>query len=281
MQGLKQSGLRTGLRGGGIALAALVLAMAFWDRFFDSMIFQPTPGADRDLELSFAAEDVFLDTRDGVRIHAYFLDAPGASRAVLFLHGNAGNASHRLPNAAELARLRAQVLLLEYRGYGRSQGRPSEAGVYADARAGLAHLVEARGVPEARVVAFGRSLGGAVAVDLAREHRLAGVVLESTFPSVAAMARSLLGIPVGALVGSRFASDAKIRDLRSPLLFFHGDRDRIVDIELGRQLFELAPEPKAFEVVRGAGHNDVPMVGGRAYFQRLGRFLDEVAPLGG
>ncbi len=278
MQGLKQSGLRTGLRGGGIALAALVIAMAFWDRIFESMIFQPTPGADRDLELSFAAEDVFLDTRDGVRIHAYFLDAPGTSRAVLFLHGNAGNASHRLPNAAELARLRAQVLLLDYRGYGRSQGRPSEVGVYADARAGLAHLVETRGIPEERVVVFGRSLGGAVAVDLARDRPLAGVVLESTFSSAAAMARSMLGVPLGALVGSRFASDEKIQDLRSPLLFFHGDRDRIVDIELGRQLYTVAPEPKAFEVVHGAGHNDVPMVGGQRYFRRLERFLDEVAP---
>lgn len=250
-----------------------------WSRLVDRMIFQPTPGADLGLEeVGAAGEDVFLRTEDGVRIHAFFLASPGTSRAWLFLHGNAGNASHRLPNAAELARLSAHVLLLDYRGYGLSDGRPTEGGVYADARAALAHLVEERGIRESRIVLFGRSLGGAVAVELARGRSLAGVVLESTFTSAADVARSFFGPPGAFLAGRRFDSERKIAHLRSPLLFLHGDRDGIVDFALGRRLFERAPEPKTFQVIRGAGHNDTTLIGGRAYFARLGRFLDEVAP---
>ncbi len=252
--------------------------MTLLDRVIDSMIFQPEAGGEpRPEAFGIEAEDVYLTTEDGVRIHAYYLPAPGATRAILFLHGNAGNASQRLPNAAELADLGAHVLLLEYRGYGLSEGRATEAGVYADARAALAHLTRERGVPEARVVLFGRSLGGAVAVELARGRSLAGVVLECTFTSAAAMARSLVVLPVERLVGARFASDAKIGELRCPVLFFHGDRDQLIPISIGRRLFDAAREPKAFETVAGAGHNDVPFVGGTRYFERFRRFLDEVA----
>jgi fermentation-respiration switch protein FrsA (DUF1100 family) len=169
------------------------------------------------------------------------------------------------------------VLLLDYRGYGLSEGKPSEVGVMADARAGLAHLTGERGVPEERIVVFGRSLGGAVAVDLVQDRAVAGLVLESTFTSLSAMAGSIL--PLAApFVRGRFDSQAKIARLRTPLLSLHGDRDDIVPFALGRALFEAAPEPKAFETITGAGHNDTVEVGGRAYFERVGRFLDEVAP---
>jgi pimeloyl-ACP methyl ester carboxylesterase len=244
------------------------------------VIFQPSPGIDyRPAQLGIDAEEAWLTTEDGVRIHAFFVPAPGgASRALLFLHGNAGNASHRLPNAALLAALGVDVLLLDYRGYGASEGTPSEAGVYADARAGLAHLLEERGVPTERVVLFGRSLGGAVAVDLAQEQPLAGVILESTFSSLQALARGFAGPLGGLLVRGGFDSGAKIAKTRSPLLFFHGDRDEIVDFTLGRALFDVAPEPKVFETLRGAGHNDTVERGGRAYLDRIRAFLDEVAP---
>ena len=151
-----------------LILGAALLGVIFvWGRLVDRVIFHPSPGADlRPAQIGLQGEDVFLETEDGVRIHGFWLPAEGADRALLFFHGNAGNASHRLPNAAALVGLGAHVLLLDYRGYGLSEGRPSEAGVYADARAGLAHLVETRGIEEGRIVVFGRSLGGAVAVDL-------------------------------------------------------------------------------------------------------------------
>ena len=249
-----------------------------WGFLLESMIFQPARGGAPARALAgIPAEDVFLETGDDVRIHAYWVPSPGADRAVLFLHGNAGNASHRLGNAAALAGLGAHVLLLDYRGYGHSEGRPTEAGVYEDARTALAHLAE-RGVPPTRTVVFGRSLGGAVAVDLAQDRELAGVMLESTFTSVSDIARGLAG-PVGAwLAGRRFESDAKIRRVSAPVLSLHGDRDTLIPIELGRRLFARAPRPVEFFTVAGAGHNDTVLRGGRAYFERIGAFLDDVAP---
>ncbi len=245
----------------------------------DRMLFLPTPGVDvTPARLGVDAEEVFLATEDRVRIHAFYLAAPGATRAILFLHGNAGNASHRLPNAALLAELGAHVLLLDYRGYGRSEGRPDEPGVYADARAGLRHLVRERGLPERRIVLFGRSIGGSVAVDLAQDRPLAGVILESSWSSLADVAAASFG-PLGRIVCSgRFDSMRKVGRLRAPLLFFHGDRDEIVPWTLGRRLFDAAPEPKAFETLAGAGHNDTLEIGGRPYLERIRHFLDEVAP---
>jgi fermentation-respiration switch protein FrsA (DUF1100 family) len=262
-----------------LAAACVLLVPLVWQGLVDRMIFHPTPGADlRPEDVGVRGEDAWLRTEDGVRIHSFWLPSEGATRGVLFLHGNAGNASHRLPNAAALARLGCHVLLLDYRGYGLSEGRPDEAGVYADARAGLAHLTGERGLPEGRVVLFGRSLGGAVAVDLAQDRALAGVILESTFASAAAVAERAFPGPVAWFARDRFDSERKIARLRAPLLFFHGDRDEIVDFELGRRLFEAAPEPKEFLAIRGAGHNDTVEVGGRWYFERIRGFLDRVAP---
>ena len=264
-----------------VLLAVTLLVMILmWNRLVDGVLFHPTPGVDiRPERLGLEAEEVFLETEDGVRIHAFWIPNEAATRAVLFFHGNAGNASHRLPNAAALHRLGAHVLLVDYRGYGRSEGSPSESGVYADARAALAHLVEERGVPLERIVVFGRSLGGAVAIDLVSDQPVAGLIVESTFTSLGGMASKVFPL-AKPFVRGRFDSEAKIVDLKTPLLAFHGDRDEIVPYALGRRLFEAAPEPKSFETLEGAGHNDTVEVGGRPYFARIQAFLDEVAPEG-
>jgi hypothetical protein len=249
-------------------------------RILDRFIFQPARGVDVTPErLGIRAENVWLRSEDGLRLHAFWLPAPGATRAILLLHGNAGNASQRLPRAAALAGLGAHVLLLDYRGYGLSEGRPGEPGAYADARAALSNLVVERGIDETRVVLFGHSLGGAIAVDLAADRKLAGVVLESTFTSLADVARGFAG-PLGSLLlRGRFDSRSKIGRLRAPLLQLHGDRDTLVRFEVGRALFEAAPQPKRFEALRGAGHNDTAELGGRNYLEHVRRFIDEVAPL--
>ncbi len=245
----------------------------------DRMLYHPTPGIDiRPERLGIEAEEQSLTTEDGVRIHAFYLPSLGATRALLFLLGNAGNASHRLPNAVMLQRLGIHVLLLDYRGYGMSEGSPTEPGLYADARAGLAHRTGERGFSERRVVVFGRSLGGAVAVDLAQDRDLAGLILESVFSSLADAAASIFSGLAAPLARGRYDNAEKITRVRAPILFFHGDRDEIVSYTLGRRLFEAAPGPKAFETLHGAGHNDTVEVGGTAYLARIARFLDEVAP---
>ena len=174
----------------GATLVILAGAMSgLRDRLIGSMLYQPTPGVDITPEqLGVEAEQIFLTPSDDpeVAVHAFWLEQPGATRAILFFHGNAGNASHRLPNAVALRNLGAHVLLLDYRGYGRSSGHPSEHGLYADARAGLNYLLETQHLPEERIVLFGRSLGGAVAVELAQGRPLGGVILESCWSSLVA-----------------------------------------------------------------------------------------------
>jgi fermentation-respiration switch protein FrsA (DUF1100 family) len=150
--------------------------------------------------------------------------------------------------------------------------------VVADARAALAHLTGVRGFDRERVVIFGRSLGGAVALAVAPEAPPGGLILESTFTSLRDMARAVAG-PLGSLlVRDGFDSLAQIARVRSPLLFFHGDRDQIVPFELGRRLYAAAPGRKVFQVIQGAGHNDTFEVGGASYLERIASFLYEVAP---
>jgi pimeloyl-ACP methyl ester carboxylesterase len=245
----------------------------------DRIVFQPTRGRWLSPEqLNIQAEEVWLTSEDGVKLHGFFVPSEGASRAILFLHGNAGNASHRLPNADLLARQGAHVLVLDYRGYGLSEGRPSENGVYADARAALAHLVDDRGIPEGRIVLFGRSLGAVIGVDLAQDRPLAGVMLESVFPSASDVANSVMRLPLGVLFTGRWNAKAKIANVRAPLLFLHGDADQIVPIELGRRLFDAAPEPKDFYTIQNAGHNTTVEYGGLAYLNRITAFLNQVTP---
>ncbi len=264
---------------GGVAKA--VEPTSWRDRLIGSVLFHPTRGIDiRPEALGIEAEEVRLRTNDDVTIHGFYLSAASSDRALLFLHGNAGNASHRLPNAHALRRLGIHVLIIDYRGYGMSEGEPSERGAYEDARTGLAYLRDSRSIHEDRIVVFGRSLGGAVALEISQGRRLGGVILESTFASLTDLALSTIFAPLAPLAIGKFDSISKIGKVQAPLLFFHGDRDEIVPYSSGKRLFEAAPEPKEFETLETAGHNDTVQVGGAAYFERIRGFLDRVVPSG-
>lgn len=221
-------------------------------------------------------EQVSITTEDGFRLHAYYLPAEGSDQAILFLHGNAGNASHRLPDAVGLWELGVNVLLVDYRGYGLSEGEPSEEGVYRDGRAALAYLVGEKGFPEKRIVVYGRSLGTAVAVDLARGRKLAGVILVSPMST----GRDVVeGNGLGWLasgVGEPFDSMSKIGELRAPLLVFHGAYDEVIPIELGRKLFDKAAVEKEFVLLEGAGHNDLIRAEPKLFYDKVEAFLERV-----
>ena len=243
------------------------------ERYF---IYFPVKGLDADpSQVGLEYEDVTFLARDGVELHGWF--TPGErSGTLVWFHGNAGNISHRLDNLKLLHdALGYSILLFDYRGYGRSQGRPSELGTYLDAEATLAYLATRGDVVMEETVYFGRSLGAAVAVEMATRHRPAGLILESAFPSIPYMARRAYPLlPIWPLLRTRYDSQAKIADVKSPLLMLHGDRDDIVPIDAGRRLFDAATGPKEFYTIRGAGHNDTYQVGGQAYFDALRSFVD-------
>jgi fermentation-respiration switch protein FrsA (DUF1100 family) len=244
--------------------------------YFPSRAHEVTPK-----ELGLAFEDLTLTTEDGVRLHAWFLPVPKARWTVLVSHGNAGNICHRLDRALLLqARLGASVLLYDYRGYGRSEGSPDEAGTYRDARAACHWLVRNGKTRTDRLVLFGESLGSAMALDLALSEPAAALVLESPFTSVPDMARTTIFYPLAPFVRTRYDNLGKIGRLRLPLLVLHGDRDSIVPFALGRRIFEAAPDPKRFYAIPGADHNDTYIAGGDAYWKTLASFLEGLPEAG-
>ncbi len=222
-------------------------------------------------------QEVWLTTTDGEAIHALFYAPPPGRPTVLFFHGNAGHAYGWALVRHDLARLEAGLLLLDYRGYGKSSGRPTERGLALDAEAGLAWLAS-RGVAPQQVVLFGKSLGGGVAVELARGRPLLGLVLESTFTSIPAVARHLFPVfPVGDLFPDRFESLTKLAEVRCPVLVVHGRDDGLIPVSEGQALFDAVRGPRELWIVEGADHNDVSWVAGAAYGERLRAWLDGLA----
>jgi uncharacterized protein len=213
--------------------------------------------------------DLVLETEDGERLHGWWIGARTDSLGHLLLcHGNAGNVGGRVLHAALLTATGFDVLLFDYRGYGRSTGTPSEEGTYRDARAALRCLLGQPGVDPARVLYLGESLGGAVALDLALERPPTGLVLLSAFTGVRELGRLHYPFVPAALVPDAYPTLRRIHEWHAPLLVLHGDRDDIVPLSQGRALFEAAPGPKRMHVFGGLGHNDlVPLAG--AEFARV------------
>jgi hypothetical protein len=221
-------------------------------------------------------EEVWLEAPDGVRVHGIYAGAEGAFADLLFFHGNAGDLYDRLDNVSVLVTMGLNVLIMDYRGYGKSEGKPSEGVLYEDGMLAYRYLTEERGVDPARLVIFGRSLGGAVAIELATRQPAAALVAESSFTSAQDLAKLHYSFLPGMLIGSmthKFDSISKVPDLRSPALFIHGEKDTIVPARMGRRLYEAAAEPKDWYEVRGADHNDMLMIGGAEYFRRLIDFV--------
>jgi fermentation-respiration switch protein FrsA (DUF1100 family) len=224
------------------------------------------------------AEDVWLLTADGVRINAFYRSNPASKQVLLWFHGNAENIGYGLDQMKALAKIGVNILAVDYRGYGKSAGKPDEAGVYRDADAAYDYLINQRHFRSQDIVIYGHSLGGAVAVNLASRRPCGGLIVESSFTSARAMARRMFAVPaIAYVVKSRFDSLRKIRDVRAPILIVHGTRDEVIPFAMGQQLFAAAPEPKRFYPIEGAGHNDVVEVGGESYLASLKAFVETSA----
>ncbi len=222
-------------------------------------------------DVGLAFEDVHFEADDGVALHGWFV--PGVSDAtVLYFHGNAGNISHRLPIIHLLHELGMAVMIVDYRGYGRSAGTPGERGTYRDALAAWRYLTVTRGIGEQSIVVYGRSLGGAVASWLANEVDPAGLILESTFTSIAAMARQAFPWLPGRLARIRYDTLSRIGTVRCPILLLHSRQDRMIPYRHAESL--LAAADGGTRLVTLAGdHNETHAASGSDFTAALREFL--------
>ena len=254
-----------------VALAGYVYVMQPRLIFYPDMPGRTLEATPATVDLAF--EDVSLATADGEQLHGWYVPNDAAHATLLFCHGNAGNISHRLDSIRLFHELGLNVLIFDYRGYGLSSGTASEQGTYRDADAAWEYLVGERGIPPQRIVLFGRSLGAAVASDLATRTQPGAVILESAFTSVPDMAARLYPwLPVRWLASYRYDNAAKIRNISSPVLVMHSRDDEIIPFAHGERLYALANQPKRMFELRG-GHNDGFHVSRDQYRPVVGDFI--------
>jgi fermentation-respiration switch protein FrsA (DUF1100 family) len=242
-------------------LIALLLAVLLIRLFEDKMIFFPdrfAAGTWDPAEYGVQTEDAFFTTSDGLRLHSWWAPAAGeASHTIIYFHGNAGNLTNRIDNVGFLQRLPANVLAVDYRGYGRSEGRPSERGIYLDALAAFDYLTKERGIPPEQIVVLGQSLGSAAATELARKRRVA-----------------MLLPGISYIIRSKFDSAAKLKEIRVPVLVAHCTADPVLPYKLGEELFAAASQPKTFVSYNAFCHEPLYIAHPADYAAKLRTFLE-------
>jgi abhydrolase domain-containing protein 17 len=234
--------------------------------FADSRIFLPPPASYTD-----SAEILKLTTTDGVKLSALYLPNPAAQQTILYSHGNASDIGDHRPNLNALQSAGFSVFAYDYRGYGTSEGKPSEAGSYRDIDVAYAYLTQTLGIPSQQIIAHGQSLGGAITIDLASRQPLGGVILESTFISAF---RVLLPFPF--LPFEKFHSMGKLPQVNCPVLVIHGTQDPTIPFWHGKKLYAIAPSPKQFLWVEGADHENLAEVAGDRYPQAIQAFAQAI-----
>ena len=269
-----------------VLLLSLIVVFALWLRWNEpNMIYYPDRHIDQTPDqVGFKYEDVTLTTSDGVRINGWYLPSPepananpGATLTVLLFHGNAGNMSHRFEKLAVLRELGVDTFIIDYRGYGRSGGKPDEQGTYRDARAAYDHLIQQRKLSPRSIVVYGESLGSAVAADLATKVNVGGLILEEAFTSVGDVGQKMFPfLPIRWLVWNKYDTLSKMPRVKVPLLIFHSRDDELFSLRHAQRLLAAANDPKQLVELRG-NHNDAFLVSASIYHDALQKFFATVA----
>ena len=219
-------------------------------------------------------EEVWLTDGDGVRINGWFLANSASPKVLLWFHGNAENIGMGLEQMLALSRLGINIFAIDYRGYGKSEGSPNEAGVYLDGEAAYRYLTETRHFAPHNIFIYGHSLGGGVATEIAYRHQCGGLIVESSFTSIRDMAHHVLKIPLLEYVTkSRFDSIGKIAQVHAPVMIIHGRQDKLIPFSMGERLFAAAHEPKTFLATQ-SGHDDPYILGGKEYWDHWRAFIN-------
>ncbi len=265
----------------------IILFIMIFPRFIEKrLIYHPGRSNDSTTPDVYGIEydDVTFRTEDGLNLHGWFVPGKNPSpdddlHTLLWFHGNAGNINHRLDNIKMLYdRVPVNVFIIDYRQYGKSEGKVSEQGTYIDARAALAYLHSRKEINQEKIIFFGRSLGSAVAVELALKEKCCALILETPFTSIKEMGKELYPFLYIGLnfLRTKYDSLSKKKGIKVPILILHGDKDELVPIEHGRKLFEEANQPKEFYTIPGALHNDTHIVGGEEYFDVIRDFVKKL-----
>jgi fermentation-respiration switch protein FrsA (DUF1100 family) len=261
----------------GLACYALLVVVVYLMQA--RMLYLPhVPGRSLDrtpADIGAEFHDLTIETADGVRLHGWYI--PGDSnRVLLFFHGNAGNISHRLESIRQFLALGLSVLIVDYRGYGQSEGRTTEQGIYRDAEAAWQYLTQTKKTPAGQIIVFGRSMGASAAAYLAARHRPLALVIESSFTSVPDIAREYYPwLPVRWLSRLRHSAQDFVRQSNCPVLVVHSRDDEIVPFRHGEAIFAAAREPKSIIEIRGT-HNDAYLRDEQNYLAGLQSFLDQL-----
>jgi fermentation-respiration switch protein FrsA (DUF1100 family) len=257
-----------------LSYAAIMLLMYFKQGgmlYFPDKVIHETP---KNIGLQY--EETAFETKDGVSISGWYIPAEKERGVLLFCHGNAGNISHRLESIKIFHSLNLSVLIFDYRGYGKSEGRPTEKGTYRDADAAWDYLLNVKGKSPKNIILFGRSLGGAVAAELALRKNPAGLIIESSFKSVPDLGRKFYPwLPVRLLSRFGYSTIDKVALIRCPKLIIHSPGDEIVPFDQGKAIYGKASPPKDFLEITG-GHNEGFLTSGKVYTEGLERFIQKV-----
>ncbi|MFH1339204.1 MAG: alpha/beta hydrolase [Candidatus Omnitrophota bacterium] len=260
-------------------LVFLVFIFAYLKYFERRGIYYPTKEiilTPKDIGLKY--EDIFFQTQEGLSLNGWFIPSQGPRGTLLFCHGNAGNISYRVEIIQIFNELNLNVFIFDYRGYGRSQGNPSETGLYRDARAAYDYLLSRQDVDKEKIIIYGKSIGANVAINLASGADAACLIADGGFTSAYDMGKKLFPyLPIKWVIAVKFDAEEKIKNIAIPKLIIHSKDDEVVPLKLGRKLFEAASQPKEFYLMQGT-HNEAIFIHKEEYSSRVDRFLREYLP---